>query len=66
MPVCVSWDPKVSNWMEEGCQVAVNENGTVERNNDIINCTCDHLGIYGVRVVSCKIIKEGQTGFWLL
>eukprot|EP00731_Ephydatia_muelleri_P035718 Em0151g10a len=45
LPVCVSWDPKVSSWIEDGCQVA-----EVEKNNDTISCTCDHLGIYGVRV----------------
>ena len=52
--------------MEDGCQVAVNENGTVERNNDIINCTCDHLGIYGVRVVSYKRFEEWQKRIRLL
>ena len=64
--MCVSWDSKVSNWMEDGCQVAVNENGTVERNNDIINCTCNRLGIYGVRVVSYKRFEEWQKGIRLL
>ena len=57
LPVCVSWDPKVSNWIEDGCQVA---NGIVEKNNDTISCTCDHLGIYGVRVVSSVGELEGE------
>ena len=52
IPACVSWDRNASNWTENGCMVAVNKNGGIERDNSIINCSCDHFGIFGVKVVS--------------
>ena len=54
-PLCVSWDHNTSNWMQNGCKIAVDENGIMEKDGNIINCTCDHLGTYGVYVVSLCI-----------
>lgn len=51
MPMCVVWDSAKNNWTQDGCQVVVDKDGKMAR-DDIIICTCNKLGVYGVYVVS--------------